>query len=156
MSQDKQKTSVQSDTNTLHQALEEEKNRHLRTLADFDNYRKRVEREARGYADRGKKELTAGMLPVLDNLERALAQLPDERTRQGLAMVYRQLVDALEKHGLEQLESLGLPFNPEEHEGIGYVSGTGYPLGHVAEEMRRGYRFGKELLRPATVRVAAR
>jgi len=156
MTQGTQKPLAQSDTNSLHQALEEEKNRHLRTLADFDNYRKRVEREARGYADRGKKELAMEMLPVLDNLERALAQLPDEKTHRGLAMVYRQFVDALEKHGLEQLHSLGLPFNPEEHEGIGYVSGTGHFPGHVAEEMRRGYRFGKELLRPATVRVAAR
>ncbi|MFA7466976.1 MAG: nucleotide exchange factor GrpE [Desulfotomaculaceae bacterium] len=154
--QDKQGPLAQSDINTLHQALEEEKNRHLRTLADFDNYRKRVERQAQSYADRGKKELAAEMLPILDNLERALAQLADERTHRGLVIVYRQFIDVFKKHGLEQLESLGLPFNPEEHEGIGYVSGTKYSPGHVAEEMRRGYRFGKELLRPATVRVAAR
>lgn len=74
--------------------------------------------------------------------------------RQGLDIVYRQFMGALKKNGLEPAECLGQPFNPEEQEGIGYVAGTGHPVGHVAEELCRGYRFGKELLRPATVRVS--
>lgn len=144
----------QDNVNNLRQELEEEQNRHLRTLADFDNYRKRVEREARSSADRGKKELLAELLPVLDNLERALGLVSDEKTRQGLKLIYRQLLEAMQKHGLKPMETLGKPFDPEEHEGIGYVTGTGYRPGHVAEELRRGYRFGEELLRPAAVRVA--
>lgn len=154
MNQDKRESGAQGNKDTLRQALDEEKNRHLRTLADFDNYRKRVEREVRGSANRGKKELVVDLLPVLDNLERALDQVPGDETRHGLTLVYRQLMEVLRKHGLEPVECLGRPFNPEEHEGIGYVAGTGHRPGHVAEELRRGYRFGKELLRPATVRVA--
>ena len=154
MKQGTQERGAQGDGDTLRRALEEEKNRHLRTLADFDNYRKRVEREAQSNAVQGKKELVAELLPVLDNLERAVGQAPDEKMSRGLGMVCRQFMDLLQKHGLEPVECLGLPFNPEEHEGIGYVAGTGHPAGHVAQELCRGYRFGRELLRPATVRVA--
>lgn len=145
---------AQGDLPALRLALEEEKDRHLRTLADFDNYRKRVERDARYVSARGKKELAADLLEALDNLERALGQAREPGTRQGLEMVYRQFTETLCRHGLEPVESLGGPFNPAEHEGIGYVEDNRFPPGHVAEVLSRGYRFGGELLRPATVRVA--
>ena len=138
----------------LQKELDAEKNRHLRTLADFDNYRKRVERDMEASSARGKKELIKDLLAVLDNLERALAQIADERYRQGLEMVYRQFADLLRQHGLEAVDSLGKEFDPSEHEGIGYLENSGFPQGHVAEELTRGYRFGRDLLRPARVRVS--
>ncbi|MBE3587415.1 MAG: nucleotide exchange factor GrpE [Thermoanaerobacteraceae bacterium] len=138
----------------LRRELAEEKNRHLRTLADFDNYRRRVEREAREKSLEGKKALILDLLPVLDNLERAIDQLPDEGVARGLAMVYRQMLDLLGRHGLEVLESEGRPFNPEEHEGVGFVPAGHCPPGHVAREVSRGYRFSGEILRPARVLVA--
>jgi len=139
---------------TLKQELDDEKNRHLRTLADFDNYRKRVERDIQSSSTRGKKDLIKDLLAVLDNLERALAQITEERYRQGLEMVYQQFLGLLRQHGLETVESLGKPFDPCEHEGIGYLENAGFPQGYVAEELARGYRFGRELLRPARVRVS--
>ncbi|OAT82282.1 nucleotide exchange factor GrpE [Desulfotomaculum copahuensis] len=138
----------------LRRELAEEKNRHLRTLADFDNYRKRVERDAAACAAQGKKELAGDLLEVLDNLERALAGVTDERVRQGLQMVYRQFLDTLCRHGLEPVECVGRPFDPGEQEGAGYVEAARFPPGYVAEELSRGYRFNRELLRPAVVRVA--
>lgn len=144
------------DFSALRLALEEEKDRHLRTLADFDNYRRRVERDAQSASARGKKELVADLLEVLDNLERAMGQAREAGTRQGLEMVYRQFTETLCRHGLEPVESLGGPYNPAEHEGIGYVENHCFPPGHVAEVLSRGYRFGGELLRPAAVRVASK
>ena len=145
---------VQGCSQTLHRELEDEKKRHLRTLADFENFRKRVERDAGQASLQGKKELAGDLLTVLDSLERALDQVRDEMLSQGLGLVYREFAGILSRHGLEPVESVGQPFNPHEHEGAGYVEGTVFPPGHVAQELRRGYRFGGELLRPATVRVA--
>lgn len=139
---------------SVKQELDDEKNRHLRTLADFDNYRKRVERDIESSSTRGKKELIKDLLAVLDNLERAVVQIKDDTYRQGLEMVYHQFLDLLRQHGLETVDSLGKPFDPCEHEGIGYMENAGFPQGYVAEELTKGYRFGHDLLRPARVRVA--
>ncbi|MFZ5650185.1 MAG: nucleotide exchange factor GrpE [Bacillota bacterium] len=146
---------AQGDPKALRRELEEERNRHLRTLADFDNYRRRVERDYRSLSEEGKKEMIKDLLAVLDNMERAFGQLGDPNVLQGLQLIYRQLYEVMRQHGLEPVESMGRPFNPEEHEGIGFKENSGYPVGHVAQELRRGFRFGGELLRPATVRVAS-
>ncbi|MDD2554047.1 MAG: nucleotide exchange factor GrpE [Desulfotomaculaceae bacterium] len=138
----------------LKKELDDEKNRHLRTLADFNNYRKRVEREMESSATRGKKELLQDLLAVLDNLERALPQIADERYRQGVEMIYQQFAGLLRQHGLERMDSVGQPFDPHQHEAAGYLENSGLPLGFVAQELTRGYRFGEDLLRPARVRVS--
>lgn len=145
---------VQGCSQTLHRELEDEKKRHLRTLADFENFRKRMERDAGQASLQGKKVLAGDLLTVLDSLELALGQVKDDNLIRGLGLVHREFAGIMARHGLEPVESVGLPFNPREHEGAGYVEGTVFPPGHVAQELRRGYRFGGELLRPATVRVA--
>ena len=139
----------------LQRQLEDEKNRHLRTLADFENFRKRVERDACQASLNGKKDLAGELLAALDSLELAMGQVRDEVTKQGLYMVYREFTGIMAKHGLEPVDSVGQPFDPCAHEGAGYLEGTGFPPGYVARELRRGYRFGGELLRPATVMVAS-
>jgi len=141
-------------TEKLQKLLEEEKNRHLRTLADFDNFRKRVERDAAARGAEGKKSLILDLLPVLDNLQRAVDGVLEEQARNGLRMVSRQFTGLLQKHGAVLIETIGKPFNPEEHEGVGFVESSNYPEGHVAEELSKGYRFGDSLLRAARVRVA--
>jgi molecular chaperone GrpE len=138
----------------MKQELDDEKNRHLRTLADFDNYRRRVERDINAGSARGKKELIGDLLVVLDNLELAAEQIKDDNYRQGLELVHQQFLTLLRQHGLETVVSLGKPFDPCEHEGIGYLDNAALPLGHVAEELTRGYRFGRDLLRPARVMVS--
>lgn len=142
------------DTSSLKKELDDEKNRHLRTLADFDNYRKRVERDIESCSARGKKELIKDLLAVLDNLELALPQIADARYRQGVEMIYQQFAGLLRQHGLERLDSVGQPFDPYQHEAIGYLENSGLPLGFVAQELTRGYLFGEDLLRPARVRVS--
>lgn len=144
----------QGDVSALRRELDEEKNRHLRTLADFDNFRKRVERDSLSSSARGKKELIGDLLGVLDGLEKAVGLMRDEKARQGLEMVHRQFAGILRRHGLEPIESLGRPFDPDCHEGIGFVEDGRCPPGYVAQELCRGYRFGGDLLRPASVRVA--
>jgi len=145
---------AQGELKTLCRELEEEKNRHLRTLADFDNYRKRVEREKDTCSFQGKRQVIKDILPALDNLERAMAQVQDEAVKQGLLLVRQQFSDILKQHGLEMIKCKGKPFNPAEHEGVGYIEDKDCPPGNVSEELCRGYRLGQELLRPATVRVA--
>ncbi|MDD4335727.1 MAG: nucleotide exchange factor GrpE, partial [Desulfotomaculaceae bacterium] len=73
---------------------------------------------------------------------------------QGLEMIYQQFVGLLQQHGLQAVESLGKAFDPNEHEAIGYLENSSLPLGLVAQELARGYRFGPDLLRPARVRVS--
>ncbi|ACV62839.1 GrpE protein [Desulfofarcimen acetoxidans DSM 771] len=138
----------------LQHELEEEKNRHLRTLADFDNYRKRMERERDSISLSGKKQVIKDLLPALDNLERAMGQVQEDSVKQGLVMVRQQFFDILKQHGLELIECKGQIFNPAEHEGVGFIEDEHCPPGHVAEELLSGYRLGQELLRPAAVRVA--
>jgi molecular chaperone GrpE len=140
--------------NFLAQELENEKNRHLRTLADFDNYRKRVERDAQIRNTAAKKALLVDLLDLLDHVEQARRQPLGAQTAEGLDLIHRQFVNLLEKHGVIPIECLGAPFNPAEQEGVSYLETTAYPEGCVAEEVRRGYRFGGEILRPARVLVA--
>jgi molecular chaperone GrpE len=140
----------------LRQELENEKNHHLRALADFDNYRKRVARDAEMRGNEAKKALVVDLLYLIDNLEQALKQINDEKTVAGLRLIYQRFLDLLKKHGVTPVDCLGKPFDPAEQEGLAYLETVDYPEGHVAEELCRGYKFGDELLRPARVRVARR
>ena len=138
----------------------------LRTTADFDNYRKRIERERREVSEAASADLIRDLLPVVDNLERALeasanaageSDVSDDSTaalRRGVELIHRQLLDALRKRGVEPFESVGHEFDPAWHEAISYEAGSDRPEGEILGEVRRGYRLGQRLLRPAQVRVA--
>jgi molecular chaperone GrpE len=129
---------------------------YLRALADFDNYRRRVERE-RANADRaGKRDVMLSLLEVLDSFEAALAhaQQAPSSVAAGMEAVYRKLLGSLEKHGAKPFTSVGEEFDPLFHEAIGSVASGEYLPGRVAEELQRGFKLGDELLRPARVRVA--
>lgn len=145
-----------ADIDRLNTELRREHEMYLRALADFDNYRRRVERE-RASADRaGKRDVILSVLEVLDSFEAALAHLHEAPSSvvAGIEAVYRKLLGSLEKHGVKPFTSVGQEFDPLIHEAIGsVVSGERLP-GVVAEELQRGYKFGDELLRPARVRVA--
>lgn len=138
----------------IKQELEEEKRRHLRTRADFDNYRKRVERETVNTQIRAKKEILYDLLTFLDYFEQARKQVRDPAAASGIDIMARQLNDLLYKHGVRPIECHGQPFDPEEHEGIGYVNTDQCPEGCVAEEICSGYKLGDILLKPAQVMVA--
>ena len=134
--------------------LEEEKNRHLRTRADFDNFRKRMEREAESKRINAKKEILLDLLKFLDFFDQARKQVQDPAAAKGLEIMARQFHELLHKHGVRPIECLGQPFDPEEHEGVGYITTEEHPEGCVAEELCCGYKFGDILLQPARVMVA--
>ena len=132
----------------------QERERYLRLYADFENLKKRVERERIEHRLRATESLLARLLPVLDNFERALAARGGEESlRSGVQMIYRQLFDELRREGLRPVEALGQAFDPTVHEAVATTSDSGLPAHTVVGELQRGYFFGDRLLRPSLVRV---
>lgn len=129
----------------------------LRTAAEFDNYRKRIDRERREQSESAASSLLVEILPVVDNLERAL-QAPSGPEaagyRAGVELIHRQLVDLLRKRGVTPIEALGADFDPRFHQAVSQESSSTHRDGEVMEEMQRGYMLGDRLLRPAMVKVA--
>ncbi len=134
-----------------------------RTKADFENYRKRVAADMQAAGVRGKAELVAGLLGVIDNLERALAaaeidpsagQQPEEPLAQGILLTYRELCSTLQRAGVESFDPTGEKFDPTQHEALSTLPADGVESGTVVEVMQKGYRLGEQLIRPARVVVA--
>jgi molecular chaperone GrpE len=135
--------------------LEEQRGRHLRLRADFENFRKRVEREREESARRALAEPIRDLLPVVDNLERALAAGGEgEELRGGVELILRQLVDVLRRFGIAEIPALGLAFDPRVHEAVARVEDPAVAAPTVVGELQRGYWLNDRLLRPALVRVA--
>jgi molecular chaperone GrpE len=130
----------------------------VRRQADFENYRKRVEKERHSDRHRGVEVLIESLLPVLDAFDRALESADDSTSVEyvkGFEMIRRQLSDALAKQGLKRIESVGKEFNPHFHHAIEQVETHQHPDGMVIGEMQPGYTFHERVLRPAMVRVAS-
>jgi molecular chaperone GrpE len=130
----------------------------IRRQADFENFRKRVEKERQHDRHRGVELLVERLLPVLDAFENALASTngaAGTEYRKGFELIYRQLVDILAKQGLKRIESAGKEFNPHFHHAIQRVETNEQPEGTVLDELQPGYMFHERVLRPAMVRVAA-
>jgi len=128
----------------------------LRTAAEFDNYRKRVDRERRDLMDHVKSEVLTELLPILDNFERAM-QAPGgeaDGLRKGVELIHRQMVDFFRKRGVTPIEALGADFDPNFHQAVIHEDSPGHRDGEVIEELQRGYMLGERLLRPAMVKVA--
>lgn len=126
-----------------------------RVAADFDNYRKRAARDQESLVARAHERLVKELLPVLDNLERALeaaAEHEEEQVLEGVALVERELRDALRKEGLEEIETDGA-FDPHVHEALSSQP-TEADEGAVVEVLQKGYRLGDRVLRPARVVVS--
>lgn len=133
--------------------------RHLRLQADFDNHRKRTARERGEAQAAGLEKLARDLLGGLDDLERAqqFAAQPDGKLadlQQGVALVRQELLGALGRHGLCEIEALGAPFDPKVHEAMAQAVHPEAAPGQVLEVLQRGYRLGERLLRPARVVVA--
>ena len=130
-----------------------------RTQADFENYRKRVQREQVTLVERANERLLEDLLPVLDSFDGAVASLATsgvgdldvDKLRNGVVGIHTQLVGVLQKNGLERIEAQDAPFDPNEHEAVMQDDGDGEP--HVGQIMRTGYRLKGRVLRPAMVSV---
>jgi molecular chaperone GrpE len=150
--------SAVADADELQKQRDEYYDRLLRTAAEFDNYRKRVERDRQSMADAVTADVVRELLPLVDDLERALkaetsAENPDA-FRKGVELIHRQLLDILRKRGVQPIEALGADFDPHFHEAIAYEAAAGRRDGEVIEEFGRGYTLNGKLLRPSVVKVA--
>ena len=144
------------DKRTLQAELAAERDRYLRLAADFDNFRRRTAREAERSAATQKEAFIRDLLPVIDNLERALgsdASTSPEQLRQGVQMTLQQLTQLLRLHGVEPEECLGRPFDPLYHEAVSVRHDPYQPDHVILETFQRGYRRGNEVFRPAKVVV---
>jgi len=127
----------------------------LRTAAEFDNYRKRMDRERRELAEYTAGEAVAEMLPIVDNLERALqAASVDDPLRKGVELIHKQMLDMLRKRGVKPIDARGADFDPNFHQAVIHEESPEHREGEVIEELQRGYMVGDRLLRPAMVKVA--
>jgi len=128
-----------------------------RLKADFDNYRKRMLREQARILETAEADMIKKLLPVMDNLERALESSGGEESdglKQGVARVLELMMDTLGREGLETIDPGGEPFDPEHHEAMMVVETDDCPEGTVVDVVQKGYRFNGVLLRPAMVRVS--
>lgn len=147
-----------SELEKLQSEKQELMNTLVRRQADFENYRKRVEKERHNDRHRGVEVLIESILPVLDAFDRALESADDSTSAEyvkGFEMIRRQLAEALAKQGLKRIESVGKEFNPHFHHAIEQVETHQHPDGMVIGEMQPGYTFHERVLRPAMVRVAS-
>ncbi|HEX6363190.1 MAG TPA: nucleotide exchange factor GrpE [Albitalea sp.] len=129
----------------------------LRTAAEFDNYRKRVERDRRDQLDAATADAIADLLPIMDDLDRALGAMGGEGAapyRKGVELIHRQMADLLKKRGVKAIEAVGADFDPNFHQAVIQEVSAAHREGEVMEELRRGYTLGDRLLRPAMVKVA--
>jgi len=146
------------DADALQRERDELRERLLRTAAEFDNYRKRTDRERRELAEFAAADLIREILPIIDDFDRALAApgwSRNDPARQGIELIHRRLLDTLRKRGVEPIDAVGQMFNPEWHESVGSEPAAGRRDGEVVAEVRRGYSLGGRLLRAALVKVAA-
>jgi molecular chaperone GrpE len=141
---------LSSDLNELRQTL-------MRRQADFDNYRKRIEKERAEDAKRHTARVVEGLIPVIDGFEHALAahrEAEYENYRKGFELIYKQLVDNVSRLGVERMDPLGKPFDPHLHQAIDRTETVDQADGTILQVFQPGYIFHGRVLRPAMVRVA--
>ena len=129
----------------------------LRMAAEFDNYRKRIDRERRDQADAAVADAIEELLPIIENLERALeapAGSDPEVYRKGVELIHLQMAELLRKRGVKPIRAVGADFNPRFHQAVMHEVSDEHREGEVMEELSRGYMLGERLLRPAMVKVA--
>lgn len=138
--------------------VEEQRNLYLRALADFENFKRRTERESLARSDSARRKLLLRVLDVLDNFERAAsyrqAGTPPDQLVDGVLATVKQLGSLLDAEGVRPIEVAGKPFNPTISEAVGTRSQPGKPANIVLDEARKGYTIGDDLLRPAQVIVS--
>ncbi|MBX4150016.1 nucleotide exchange factor GrpE [Paenibacillus sp. Dod16] len=136
----------------------EHQQRTLRVQADFDNFRRRTQKEKEDLGKYASSKLITELLPVIDNFERALQASEEnpefESFSKGVSMIFRQLESVLATEGLTAMKSVGEPFNPEYHQAIMQVESDEYEEGIVVEEVQKGYMLKDKVLRPAMVKVS--
>ncbi|WLR49897.1 nucleotide exchange factor GrpE [Bacillus tianshenii] len=147
----------QAEIEELQAKVEEYNNRYLRAQADMENFRRRVNKEREADRKYRAQSLIEEVLPALDNFGRALAVDPEkdstESVLKGMQMVHNQLIEALKKEGLEEIEAVGKEFDPQLHQAVMQVEDENYESNVVVEELQRGYKLNDRVIRPSMVKV---
>ena len=142
---------------TLQRERDDLYERLLRKTAEFDNFRKRVERERKDFTEWAAADLLGDLLAVMDDFDRALRVETPEAARPytaGVEMIHKALHELVRKRGVSEVEALGRDFDPHEHQAVAYEEMPGARDGEVVQVLQQGYKLGERLLRPAMVRVA--
>jgi|SRR5690554_1291726 len=133
--------------------LEELEKRYTRLTADFDNYRRRTEKQNREVVSRANERLICALLPVMDNFSLALESVADPSLLKGVEMIYNQLMQVLEGEGLKAIDAVECEFDPSVHEAVAREECAELGDNIIVEEMRRGYMLGDKVIRPSMVKV---
>tara|TARA_B100000029_G_scaffold92905_1_gene82852 strand:+ start:48 stop:692 length:645 start_codon:yes stop_codon:yes gene_type:complete len=157
-----EKSGMSSDTSSSNSELIAERDKYLdqlqRKIAEFENYKRRINSERQQQSERATIQLITEILPVLDDFERALQTSTDteqpDAYRTGVEQIYRKLGELLVKRGVTPIETVGKTFDPNFHEAVVHEESDNHQDGEIIEEYRRGYMLGTDLLRASMVRVA--
>ena len=155
--QSEQRETADSPVEALRKEKDALQDRLLRTAAEFDNYRKRVDRDRKDQAEAATADALVDLLPIVDDLERALkapASGDVESFKKGIELIHQQMLELLRKRGVKPIEAVGADFDPNYHQAVVQESSADHREGEVMEEYARGYMLGDRLLRPAMVKVA--
>lgn len=126
-----------------------------RNMADFDNFKKRMSKEKESLYSTITSDVVLELLPVLDNFEKAMeAECKDEEFKNGMKMIYDQILEVLKKIGVEKIEALNQVFDPNIHEAVMHIEDENYSEKQIVEEFRKGYRIGDKIIRHSMVKVA--
>ena len=153
----KKKSIFDKKDSKLQEKVDELEDRVKRQMAEFDNFRKRTEKEKSAMFETGAKSVIEKILPVVDNFERGLAALSEEEKKQpfaeGMNMVYKQLMTELEKLEVKPIEAVGCEFNPDLHNAVMQVASEEYESGIIAQELQKGYTYRETVVRHSMVSV---
>lgn len=140
----------------IQKELEEKNDQLLRLAAEYDNFRKRSQREKESIYSDVKANVLGDLLPVIDNFERALDGSGDELEsfRKGVDMIFNQLVETMKKHGVESFGEVGDEFDPNFHSAVMHIESEDLGENVIAQVFSKGYKVGEKVIRPATVQVA--
>lgn len=129
--------------------------KHLRLMAEFDNFKKRTQKEKEELGAFATADTIEKLLPVIDNLERAISSIEEKNTfSDGVEMVYKQLIEILEKIGVEKIESVGKEFDPNIHNAVMHIEDEEAGSNMIVEEFMKGYKFKDKVIRYSMVKVA--
>ncbi len=151
-----EEVSIEENGTDKQKQIDEMTDRLQRTMADFDNFRKRTQKERATMHGDGVRDTVAKLLPIIDNFERAMqsAQDKDDAFYKGIAMIYNQLSGMLSDLGVEAIADLHESFNPEIHFAVSHIDDNKYDENLVIEVLQKGYKYQDKVIRPSMVRVA--
>lgn len=153
----KKKEKIDKKQEALKEKIDELEDRARRQMAEFDNFRKRTEKEKSAMFETGAKSVIEKILPIVDNFERGLASVPEEEKgsafEQGMEMIYKQLMTELDAIDVKPIEAVGQEFNPELHNAVMQVESEEYEAGMIAQELQKGYTYRGSVVRHSMVAV---